>query len=104
MARLTALTAVGTGLAASLAFYICLADTLPFGADSAYTAECVFGARRGVPVVWGLLVRLCWTFLHGAPAFRLGVVSALAGGIAAGADVTGDVSIQIRNRFNIRIC
>lgn len=92
--RLTALTAVGTGLAASLAFYFCLADTLPFGADSAYTAECVFGARRGVPVVWGLLVRLCWTFLHGAPAFRLGVVSALAGGIAAGA-----VAFSVRRAF-----
>lgn len=78
-------TVAGVVLATALVCVLCLSDVLPFGSDMALAAECVFGSGRGVPPVWGALVRLSWAVLPGEPAFRLGLVSALAGAVGAGA-------------------
>ena len=78
-------TVAGVVLAAALVFGLCLSDTLPIGHDVALAAERIFGSGHGVPPVWGALLRLAWTFLPGDPAFRLGIVSALAGVVGAGA-------------------
>ena len=91
---LAVVTVAGVALAAGLVYFLLLSDALPFGSDVSLVAERVFGAGRGVPPVWGALVRLSWAALPGGPAFRLGLVSALAGAVGAGA-----VAFAVRRVF-----
>lgn len=95
---MTVVTVVGTGLTATLVFFFCLVDALPFGVDSVNAAECIFGSGRGVPPVWGELLRLFWESVDGTPAFRMGLVSALAGGVA-----TGAVAYAVRRAFMLAV-
>ena len=52
-----------------------------------------------MPPVWGALLRLSWAVLPGEPAFRLGLVSALAGAVGAGA-----VAFAVRRVFALVTC
>lgn len=91
---LAGVTVAGVSLAAGLVYFFLVSDALPFGPDMALAAEGVFGAGDDVPPVWGALLRLAWAVLPGEPAFRLGVVSALAGAVAVGA-----VACAVRRAF-----
>lgn len=82
---ITGLMVVGVGLTTSLVYLCCLSNALPLGLDSALAAKCIFAAQwEGAPI-WGKLLRLSWVWLPGSIPFRLALVSAIAGGVAAGA-------------------
>lgn len=93
---LAGVTVAGIVLATALVCVLGLSDALPFGSDVALAAERVFGTGRDVPPVWGALVRLAWAVLPGEPAFRLGLVSALAGAVGAGA-----VAFAVQRAFTL---
>lgn len=73
-------------LLAVVYYFLFLSPYLPLGDDLRMAADCIFGLDghgRGIaPFVWGGLVRLSWHVVPGAPALRLGVVSAVSGVVA----------------------
>ena len=66
---------------AAILYTLCLSVYLPLGNDLSLAAECIHGGGNGriLPFVWSAVLRLLHGILPGPEAYRLGIVSALAG-------------------------
>ena len=92
---MSAKVAVIVPVAVAAVLYLVLqSGYLPLGVDLSLAAESVKGGGNGriVPFVWATLLRLSWHFLPGSEAFRLSLVSLLAG-VAA---VSGYALVALR--------
>lgn len=79
---------------AAILYFVLLSRYLPLGDELSMAVVAVKGGGTGriVPFVWSILLYLSWNFLPGSEAFRLGLVSSLAG-VAA---VAGYVLVVFR--------
>ena len=79
--RLMRIAVIAPVALAAILYAVFLSGYLPLGEGLSFAAECIHGGGNGrvLPFVWSVALRTVHGVLPGTEAFRLGIVSALAG-------------------------